>query len=314
MLEWQVYLLTNLNSEITAIPLTRATLFLSFIKGPRVHEWVTMQVRWIHTRLSGGATENEEYLYDTIINSFQTAFTDTMSVQRAKGEFQDVKMEKGDLDAYIARFEQLARLAEYGLDAQLVLDKFARGLTPGLYAAIINGPDHPLTWTDWVRAAQKYQQKYLLVQSNLADRRPQSTPKWQPTRNRGQWPRVFPNKPRERDPNAMDTTPGRVRARQITMEERTELMSSGKCFTCRKQGHLSRDCPQKIQRPRTNARASTSQMQREYDDVEEDEPRPVKARGGRSKLSGEEIMTAIRDADEETKDYVIQKAFMGQDF
>ena len=30
---------------------------------------------------------------------------------------------------------------------------------------------------------------------------------------------------------------------RLTTEERTQLMKEGKCFKCRKQGHLSRDCP-----------------------------------------------------------------------
>ena len=76
-------------------------------------------------------------------------------------------MERGNLNGYINKFKWLARLTGYGLDTPFVLDKFGRGLVPGLYAAIVNGPDDPITWTDWVRLAQRYQQKYLLVQSNL---------------------------------------------------------------------------------------------------------------------------------------------------
>ena len=30
---------------------------------------------------------------------------------------------------------------------------------------------------------------------------------------------------------------------RLTTEERTLLMKEGKCFKCRKQGHLSKDCP-----------------------------------------------------------------------
>jgi hypothetical protein len=30
---------------------------------------------------------------------------------------------------------------------------------------------------------------------------------------------------------------------KLTVEEREKLMKEGKCFQCRKQGHLSRDCP-----------------------------------------------------------------------
>jgi hypothetical protein len=125
-----------------------------------------------------------------------------------------------------------------------------------LYAAIVNGPDEPVTWTDWVRAAQKYQQKYLLVQANLGDRRSKDPVKGQKNRSKEQWQQAL--RPKPKDPNAMEID--RVRARQITMDERADLMKAGKCFTCRKQGHLSRDCPQCSSHPRTNARASTSQV------------------------------------------------------
>ena len=93
-----------------------------------------------------------------------------MSMQRAKAEFQDVRMEQGNLDGYINKFKRLAQLIGYGLYTPFVLDKFGQGLVPGLYVAIVNGPDDPVTWTDWVRLAQCYQQKYLLVQSNLEGR------------------------------------------------------------------------------------------------------------------------------------------------
>jgi hypothetical protein len=84
-------------------------------------------------------------------------------------------MERGDLDGYVSKFKCLARLAGYDLNSSLVLDKFRAKLLLGLYAAIINGPDKLVTWTDWVRAAQKYQQKYLLIQANLGDRRPRDS-------------------------------------------------------------------------------------------------------------------------------------------
>ena len=128
------------------------------------------------------------------------SFTDTMSMQRAKAEFQDVQMEQGDLDGYINKFEQLAWLTGYGLDTPFVLNKFGRGLVPGLYAVIVNGPDNPITWTDWVRLAQRYQQKYLLVQSNLEGWHVNPCKK-----TKEQWQQAFQTyHPKTKDPNAMD--------------------------------------------------------------------------------------------------------------
>ena len=55
------------------------------------------------------------------MDSFNMAFTDTMSLQKAKAEFHTIRMEKGELDMYIAKFERLARLAGYSLQDQWCL-------------------------------------------------------------------------------------------------------------------------------------------------------------------------------------------------
>jgi hypothetical protein len=309
ILEWQIYQMLNYNAAVMRQPFTRATLFLSFIKGPAVHEWNMLQVNWLMTRAQTGALPSEEFLYDTIEAAFRSAFTDTMSVQRAKAEFHLISMERGDLDGYISKFEWLARLAGYDLNSSLVLDQFGSKLIPSLYAAIVNGPDKPVTWTDWVRAAQKYQQKYLLVQANLGDQQSKDPAKGQKSRSKEQWQQAL--RPKPKDHNAMEID--RVRARQITTDERTELMKAGKCFTCRKQGHLSHDCPQRSSCPHTNARASTSQVKIEDDDKEEDAPK-TKARVGKTKYLADEIIEIMRNAEDDDKDEVIQKVFMASDF
>ena len=60
------------------------------------------------------------------MESFNTAITDTMSMQKAKAEFQSIKMEGGNLDTYIAKFEMLTRLAGYELQDQMVLYRFRK--------------------------------------------------------------------------------------------------------------------------------------------------------------------------------------------
>jgi hypothetical protein len=198
ILEWQIYQMLNYDAAVMRQPFTRATLFLSFIKGPAVHEWNMLQVNWLMTRAQTGALPTEEFLYDTIKAAFRSAFTDTMSVQRAKAEFHLISMEHGDLDGYISKFEQLARLAGYDLNSSLVLDRFRSKLIPGLYTTIVNGPDEPVTWTNWVRAAQKYQQKYLLVQANLGNRRSKDPVKGQKNRSKEQWQQAL--RPSRRTP------------------------------------------------------------------------------------------------------------------
>ena len=95
----------NGDQDIMKQPFSQTMLFLTFIKGPNIQEWVGMQVIWLERRLRAGARKTEEHLYDTVLDSFNTAFTDTMSLQKAKAEFRTIKMEKGELDTYIAKFE-----------------------------------------------------------------------------------------------------------------------------------------------------------------------------------------------------------------
>ena len=124
-----------------------------------------------------------------------------------------------------------------------------------------------------------------------------------------QWKAAW-NSQGSRDPDTMDTTPGHTRARKIDADERTELMKAGKCFTCKKQGHLSRDCPQRPPRPRTNAHASTSHIE----EVNSDDKEPAKVRSGKKKHSASEIMEIQREADDDAKDSIIQEFFMKEDF
>ena len=126
-----------------------------------------------------------------------------------------------------------------------------------------------------------------------------------------QWKAAWNNR-RSGDPNAMDTTPGRTRARKIDTDERTELKRTGKCFTCKKQGHLSRDCPQRPpQRQHTNARAGTSAQ---IEEVNSDDKEPSKVRSGKKKHSTSEIIDILKEADKEVKASIIQEFFMKEDF
>ena len=118
ILEWTIYLMLNEDTEVMSQAFSRTMLFLTFIKGPNVQEWVGLQGGWLGRCLHTGAGRNEEYLYDTVMDSFNTAFTNSMSMQKAKAEFQTIKMEGGDLDTYIAKFKRLTRLAGYNLQAK----------------------------------------------------------------------------------------------------------------------------------------------------------------------------------------------------
>ena len=102
-------MLLNEDMEVMKQLFSRTMLFLTFIKDPNIQEWVGSQVGWLGRCILAGARKTDQHRYDTVIDSFNTAFTDTMSLQKAKAEFQSIKMEGGDLDTYIAKFESVTR-------------------------------------------------------------------------------------------------------------------------------------------------------------------------------------------------------------
>jgi len=99
-------------------------------------------------------------------------------------------------------------------------------------------------------------------------------------------------------------------------------MNEGKCFNCQRKGHFSRDCPQSPSPPdrdRTQ-RAHKGKAKKEESDEEgdlsetESAPPAPKIKASKRKLTGEELMALVKDADDEAKDYVIQNTFMKEDF
>jgi hypothetical protein len=197
-------------------------MFLSYIKGPNVHEWVQSRVRWLAEQLTGGALQEDEYLYRETHTAFQHAFTDTMTMQKAKNEIQNLKMKDGDVDGYTARFEQLCRLGNYNINDKAVIDMYRRGLYPKLQVNVIQN-ERPFTYQEWVRGAQRQQQIYLQVRSILGERPNQGKPPNNQNQNRTQeqWRNAFSRNSnnQHKDPNATDTSADRIRARQITTDE-----------------------------------------------------------------------------------------------
>src|SRR5579859_6588497 len=131
------------------------------------------------------------------------------------------------------------RASGYDINDLSMMPKFYKGLPFKLREAIVSHKVGPFTVEEWIEATHKHQQKYLFLKAErgLANLKNRPRQTGQPTQ--AQWRNAFskPNKPR--DPNAMDQTPRRIRARQITTDEKEELMRMGRCFNCKEQGHLS---------------------------------------------------------------------------
>ena len=132
-----------------------------------------------------------------------------------------------------------------------------------------------------------------------------------------QWKKVFAKK----GDDAMDTTPGRVKARATTTcpplndEEHKKLRKEGRCFRCRKQGHLSHYCPEKPSQARGNPEGEDSKdkiIQATSSKLAP--PKQTNPFLAKKKPMAQDIIRLITDAKDDVKDTIIQDVFMKQDF
>ena len=312
MQEWSIYRGINRFTPQMINPFSRVLMFLSFIKGDKVHEWTQAQLRWAVDYVAQAlGNDNHEYLWDTVADAFFRAFTNITREVDAQTDIKTLKM-KGDhgLDDYISTFERLARLGGYNLADRAVIDMFVDGL-PNSLAINVAKFNNPHTFNEWKRGAVEHHTTYLWIKSRFHKKN-----ETRPTQD--QWKKVFTKK----GDDTMDTTPGRVKARAantrppLNDEEREKLRKEGQCFRCRKQGHLSRYCPEKPSQARGNPQ--------EGDDDEDEaihattsKPPPPKQTNPflvKKKTTAQDIIRLITDAEDDVKDTIIQEVFMKQDF
>src|SRR5258708_37321182 len=105
-------------------------MFLTFIQGPQVSEWVAGQHRWLLDQVTlNGVLTTSTWLWASIEQAFRRTYADTMSQERAQAELKKgVKMEKQNLDEYIGKFEKLVQHTGNNLDNIQTLDLFTAGL------------------------------------------------------------------------------------------------------------------------------------------------------------------------------------------
>jgi hypothetical protein len=310
MTEWNVYRALNDRTRVMATPLEHTMLFLTFIRGPNVGNWVNDQIRVVSRHLSSGGRKTDEFIWDTVIHDFATLFQDIMSAEQAEAALNQLKMQGGKLDFYTAEYKRLARLAEYNLDERLVGKKYFEGLPEGLRRAIVKDENMNLLTTvaDYEDAAIRYHRKFLQYQAFFE--RPSKNPK-KPTQQ--QWQQRF-----AKDNNAMDTTPGRIRARAaLSDDEIAQLCKEGKCFKCRRQGHIGRNCPNQnsqIRATDTNKNSDASQDATNTSTASNGIPKTDGPSHSIKKINAQELVELVRGMDQGEKDKVIQDIFMNEDF
>jgi hypothetical protein len=109
----------------------------------------------------------DKWLWDSTLLSFNRQYADLLGQEKARAELdQGFKMEKGDLDRYIAKFEQIVRQVGLDINQPLVILKFAKGLPNAMYKFVYTHK-HPQTYEQWCHKAFKAQKMFVHMRNHI---------------------------------------------------------------------------------------------------------------------------------------------------
>jgi hypothetical protein len=142
-------------------PYQKILIQLSYMKGPKVREWVSKMYKEASIRVSHDInTPNDPALWTWFQQIFDLGHGNTMERNKAMKAILKLRMIKGDVEAYIERFETLRRSIDWPENANGTMLSFQRGLGRTHTAEIQAGKaPHPTTLKEWYAAARNQLEK-----------------------------------------------------------------------------------------------------------------------------------------------------------
>ena len=269
MNQFNLYRLANMEADQMRVLMKCAALLLGFIKGPNVDAWVKLRTDEILRRFNRTMDQHDEIYWDEVGREFMNTFWDTASRECAKEKLHNLTWTPGDVDTFVAQFRTLADEAEYPLNDRPTISLFASKL-PYKMMEHICLVIKPRDFQGWADAARQYHQDNTTVQNlrNLDSNVPRKFGNKKTGFSAKQWAQILGVKLPIPDSNAMDTRADRTRSyfrnkgskgrTGTTKEDPDKQRQDGRCFTCNKQGHLAKNCPDKPWKDKGKVKAHTA--------------------------------------------------------
>jgi hypothetical protein len=103
--------------------------------------------------------------------------------------------------------------------------------------------------TQWIKLTQKYHSRWAMTKAFRYQGKKDSHGRFKPRFNPQK------DKKKEHNPDTMD-----VDFTQMSQDERKQPMRSESCFKCKKQGHMSKDCPTRQKTSIQEAKVETTEQ------------------------------------------------------
>ena len=312
--QFRRFKMVNRSNDVMKIPYDRVLTALTYMRGPLINDWIDQQEKKLDSRIDttkrNHVQETDEVLWNEFEAAFLAAWTDTSKKQNAYDQLMRLTMNGWDIDTYIATFDRLTLAAGWDSNSEGTIAKFREGLSKGVHSKALDRDHIPRTIEEWKAAARtevaRAKEKYNAGLTGTQRRNP---PKAGTYQNSQSTPRTNTNSSGV-TPMEVDSATGQTNFKKLTPEERAQLAKEGRCFRCRLQGHMARDCP------KNSNRNSNSNARETITENKTSEPSPKStAPPATPKLTRAQQIRALEEAmeDEERATYLDSRD-MGADF
>ena len=175
--------------------------------------------------------------YPELITLIEKDFSPYNVPKDAIYEMKGMKMGNSSIEEHVAKFKMLITKSKLAKN-EAVIGYFRETLPIPLQKNILMLRDLPTTLDKWYEWAIRLQNNFLRMKGVIAKTQGTHLP-LNDRKPKEKSLRRFYFDPGLKDPNAMDVD-------VMMTDERTELMKKGLCFGCKKLGHLSWNCLDKM--------------------------------------------------------------------
>jgi hypothetical protein len=118
-------------------PKNKIAFTLTCMKGNEVSGWTQAMREMLDTLPQD---QNVPLLWDFFLQEFNIQYLDTAREDQARAEITKLKLKDNNIDAYIAKFKELARQAGYTLGSPESVQLFKEGLSYPILADVMRAP------------------------------------------------------------------------------------------------------------------------------------------------------------------------------